>query len=179
MAAVGELARRHGLKVHLDGARIFNAAVALGVDVSQLAADCDSVSFCLSKGLAAPVGSVIVGSTDFVKEARRARKVLGGGMRQAGVIAAAGIVALTEMVDRLAEDHLHARRLAEGIAELPGISIDPAKVQTNIVIFELDHPALATCAVGSPAGRTRRVAVRNRRQAFARRDQLPHHGRRC
>ena len=138
-----ELARRRGLRVHLDGARIFNAAVALGVDVSQIAADCNSVSFCLSKGLAAPVGSVIVGSSDFVKEARRARKVLGGGMRQAGVIAAAGIVALTEMVDRLAEDHLHARRLAEGIAELPGITIDPAKVQTNIVIFELDHPTLA------------------------------------
>lgn len=143
MAAVGDLARRHGLRLHLDGARVFNAAAALGVDVRRLVADCDSVSFCLSKGLAAPVGSVIVGSAAFVKEARRARKVLGGGMRQSGVIAAAGIVALTEMVDRLAEDHAHARQLAEGIAGLPGIGIDPARVQTNIVIFELDHPALS------------------------------------
>jgi threonine aldolase len=143
MAAVGELARRRGLKVHLDGARLFNAATALGVDVKELAADCDSVSFCLSKGLGAPVGSVVVGSAAFIHEARRARKVVGGGMRQAGVIAAAGIVVLIEMVDRLAEDHAHARRLADGIAGLPGIGIDPARVQTNIVIFELDHPALS------------------------------------
>ncbi len=142
MQAVGELARRRGLKVHLDGARIFNAAVALDVDVKELVADCDSVSFCLSKGLAAPVGSVVVSTADFIREARRARKVLGGGMRQAGVIAAAGIVALTEMVDRLAEDHANARRLAEGIAALPGIVLDPATVQTNIVIFELHHPEL-------------------------------------
>lgn len=143
MQAVGELARRRGLKVHLDGARIFNAAVALGVDVKELVADCDSVSFCLSKGLAAPVGSVVVSTADFVREARRARKVLGGGMRQSGVIAAAGIVALTEMVDRLAEDHANARRLAEGIADLPGIVLDPTTVQTNIVIFELEHPQLS------------------------------------
>lgn len=142
MRAVGKLARQHGLKYHLDGARVFNAAVALGVDVKEIVADCDSVSFCLSKGLGAPVGSVVVGTEDFIAEARRSRKVVGGGMRQAGVIAAAGIVALTEMVDRLAEDHANARRLAEGIADLPGIRLDPATVQTNIVIFELDRPDL-------------------------------------
>jgi threonine aldolase len=142
MQAVGQLARRRGLKVHLDGARLFNAAVALGVDVQELAADCDSVTFCLSKGLAAPVGSVVVGSRDFIREARRARKILGGAMRQSGVIAAAGIVALTEMVDRLAEDHANARRLAEGIAALPGIALNPAALYTNIVIFELEHPRL-------------------------------------
>ena len=143
MDAVSDLARRRGLALHLDGARVFNAAVALGVDVQALVAGCDSVSFCLSKGLGAPVGSVVVGSAAFVHEARRARKVVGGGMRQAGVIAAAGIVALTEMVDRLTEDHANARRLAEGIAGLPGIVLDPATVQTNIVIFELERSDLS------------------------------------
>jgi threonine aldolase len=142
MAAAGALAHRHGLRLHLDGARLFNAAVALGVDVRELTADCDSVSFCLSKGLGAPVGSVVVGPAGFIREARRARKVLGGGMRQAGVIAAAGIVALNEMVERLAEDHANARRLAAGIAGLPGIGVDPGSIQTNIIIFELDHPRL-------------------------------------
>lgn len=139
MEAACALAHRRGLAVHLDGARVFNAAVALGVDVQQIVAGCDSVSFCLSKGLGAPVGSVIVSSQAFIREARRARKVLGGAMRQSGVIAAAGIVALTEMVDRLADDHAHARRLAEGIAGLPGITLDPAAVQTNIVIFSLER----------------------------------------
>ncbi len=143
MDAVSALASRRGLRLHLDGARVFNAAVALGVDVQALVRGCDSVSFCLSKGLGAPVGSVVVGSADFIHEARRARKLLGGGMRQAGVIAAAGIVALTEMVDRLAEDHANARRLADGIASLPGIVLDPATVQTNIVIFALDRPGLS------------------------------------
>ena len=137
MHAVGELARRHGLAVHLDGARIFNAAVALRVDVKALVADADSVTFCLSKGLGAPIGSLVCGTAEFIAKARRARKVVGGGWRQAGVIAAAGIVALTQMVDRLAEDHANARRLAEGLAALPGIVLDPARVQTNIVIFEL------------------------------------------
>lgn len=137
MEAASALAHRRGLAVHLDGARVFNAAVALGVDVQTLVAGCDSVSFCLSKGLGAPVGSVIVSSTAFIHEARRARKVLGGAMRQAGVIAAAGIVALTEMVERLADDHANARRLAEGIASLPGITLHPSAVQTNIVIFAL------------------------------------------
>jgi len=137
MQAVGQLARRHGLAVHLDGARIFNAAVALGVDVRALAADADSVTFCLSKALAAPVGSLVCGSGEFIAETRRARKVVGGGWRQAGVIAAAGIVALEQMVDRLAEDHANAKRLAEGLATLPGIVLDPTRVQTDIVIFEL------------------------------------------
>lgn len=141
--AAGEVARRHGLLLHMDGARLFNAAVALDMDARELVVDCDSVSFCLSKGLGAPVGSIVVGSDKFIHEARRARKVLGGGMRQAGVIAAAGIVALNEMVDRLAEDHANARRLAVALAMLPGIRLDPLSVQTNIVIFELDHPRLS------------------------------------
>jgi len=137
--SVAALAKEHGLSVHLDGARIFNAAVALGVDVKELTANVDSLSFCLSKGLSAPVGSVVCGSSEFIAEARRARKVLGGGMRQAGVIAAAGIKALEEMVDRLAKDHENARRLAEGIARISGLSIELAKVQTNIIYFELDE----------------------------------------
>ncbi|MFH1884141.1 MAG: low-specificity L-threonine aldolase [Planctomycetota bacterium] len=137
--SVAALAKEHGLSVHLDGARIFNAAVALGIDVKELTANVDSLSFCLSKGLSAPVGSVVCGSSEFIAEARRARKVLGGGMRQAGVIAAAGITALEEMVDRLAEDHENARRLAEGVAGIGGLSIEPAKVQTNIIYFELDE----------------------------------------
>ncbi|UCC22213.1 MAG: low-specificity L-threonine aldolase [Planctomycetota bacterium] len=135
--SVAELAKRHGLLVHLDGARIFNAAIALGVDVKELTRGVDSVSFCFSKGLSAPVGSVVCGSEDFIAEARRTRKVLGGGMRQAGIIAAAGIVALEEMVERLAEDHVNARRLAEGIAQIDGLSIDVAAVQTNIIYFDL------------------------------------------
>ncbi len=137
--SVSALAKEHGLSVHLDGARIFNAAVALGVDVKELTANVDSLSFCLSKGLSAPIGSVVCGSSEFIAEARRARKVLGGGMRQAGVIAAAGITALEEMVDRLAEDHENARRLAEGLARIAGLSIELAKVQTNIIYFELDE----------------------------------------
>jgi threonine aldolase len=137
--SVSALAKEHGLSVHLDGARIFNAAIALGIDVKELTANVDSLSFCLSKGLSAPVGSVVCGSSEFIAEARRARKVLGGGMRQAGVIAAAGITALQEMVDRLAEDHENARRLAEGVAGIGGLSIEPAKVQTNIIYFELDE----------------------------------------
>lgn len=137
--SVAALAKEHGLSVHLDGARIFNAAIALGIDVKELTANVDSLIFCLSKGLSAPVGSVVCGSSEFIAEARRARKVLGGGMRQTGVIAAAGITALQEMVDRLAEDHENARRLAEGLAGIGGLSIEPAKVQTNIIYFELDE----------------------------------------
>ena len=142
MHEVAAVAHAHGLRVHVDGARIFNAAVALNVPVSALAAEADSVTFCLSKGLAAPVGAVICGSAAFIAEARRNRKVLGGGMRQAGVLAAAGIVALEEMVDRLAEDHAHARLLAEGMAEIPGLEIDPETVRTDIVIFELTSQKL-------------------------------------
>ncbi|MBP8912595.1 MAG: low-specificity L-threonine aldolase [Phycisphaerae bacterium] len=137
MAAVAALARRHRLNVHLDGARLFNAAVALGVDVKELAAPVDSLSICLSKGLAAPVGSVVCGPQAFIAEARRVRKVLGGGMRQAGVLAAAGIVALETMVDRLQEDHDNAKRLAEGIARIEGLAIDLSKVYTDIVYFDV------------------------------------------
>jgi threonine aldolase len=131
--AVAAAARRHGLPVHCDGARIFNAAVGLGVEAAALAAPVDTVMFCLSKGLSAPVGSMLAGSADLIAAARLERARLGGGMRQAGIIAAAGIVALTEMVDRLAEDHVRARRLAEALADrFPG-SVDPDRVQTNIV----------------------------------------------
>jgi threonine aldolase len=137
MAEVRDLARRRGLKVHLDGARVFNAAAALGVDVWVLTSGMDSVSFCLSKGLCAPVGSLVCGPKDFVAQARRVRKMLGGGMRQCGVLAAAGIVALEQMVDRLPEDHAHARRLAQGMAQVPGLSVDPATVETNLVFFEV------------------------------------------
>lgn len=137
------LAGRYGLLVHLDGARIFNAAVALGVDVKELTRNVDSLIFCLSKGLSAPVGSVVCGSGRFIAEARRTRKVLGGAMRQSGIIAAAGIIALEQMVQRLAEDHSNARRLAEGIARIPGLSIDPSKVQTNIIYFDLVNDRLA------------------------------------
>jgi len=143
-SAVCELAHAHGLKVHLDGARIFNAAIALGVDVKELVRDVDSVQFCLSKGLSCPVGSLVCGSAEFIRRARRNRKVLGGGTRQAGVLAAAGIVALETMVDRMAEDHQNARRLAEGIAAVPGLKVDLKRVQTNIVIFSLDDGARIT-----------------------------------
>jgi threonine aldolase len=137
MRSIGKLAREHGLLLHLDGARIFNAAIALGVDVKALVADADSLTFCLSKGLAAPVGSVVCGSKPFIAEARRARKVVGGAMRQVGVIAAAGIVALEQMVDRLAEDHANARALAAGLADLPGISVEDVPVRTDIVYFNV------------------------------------------
>jgi threonine aldolase len=136
---VAALGRRYGLKIHLDGARIFNAVVALGIDVKKFTSHVDSLSFCLSKGLSAPVGSMVCGSRGFISEARRTRKVLGGGMRQAGIIAAAGEIALKEMVDRLAEDHSHARRLAEGMVQIPGLSIDVERVKTNIIYFDL-HP---------------------------------------
>ena len=134
------IAAENGLRVHVDGARIFNAATALNVSPAELAAPADSISFCLSKGLSAPVGSVVCGSTEFIARARRMRKVLGGGMRQSGVIAAAGIVALEQMVERLFEDHENARRLAEGLTEMHVISPeDLARIQTNIVYMDLPH----------------------------------------
>jgi threonine aldolase len=142
-AEVAAIARRHDLPVHLDGARLFNAAVARGRPVTDWTRHVSSVQLCLSKGLAAPVGSLICGSTEFVGRARRMRKILGGGMRQAGVIAAPGIVALTTMVDRLAEDHANARILAEGVATLPGVTLDLAAVQTNIVVFKMPTVAAA------------------------------------
>jgi threonine aldolase len=139
---VANLARAHNIKLHIDGARIFNAAVAQGVDVQELVEDADSVSFCMSKGLGAPVGSVICGSKDYIEEARGNRKGLGGGMRQAGIIAAAGIVALETMVDRLQEDHTNARLLAEGIADLPDVILDPESIKTNIIYFDLEDSAM-------------------------------------
>jgi len=135
--AVG-VARAHGMAVHIDGARIFNAAVALGVPAAELASVADSVTFCLSKGLSCPVGSVVVGSAGFIARARRVRKMAGGGMRQAGILAAAGLVALDSMVDRLADDHANAKRLAHGLAGLPGLSVAEAEIHTNIVYAELD-----------------------------------------
>jgi threonine aldolase len=137
---VCNLAHRRGLKVHLDGARIFNAAVALGVPAHALAQNADSVALCLSKGLSAPVGSLLCGRREFVERARKFRKMLGGGMRQAGVIAAAGIVALETMVDRLAEDHANARRLAQGLAGIRGIALAQEDIPTNIVMFRVSPP---------------------------------------
>ncbi len=136
-ASVKAIAAEHGLAVHLDGARLFNTAVALNIPASDITQHVDSVSFCLSKGLCAPVGSVLCGSADFIHRARRLRKQLGGGMRQAGILAAAGIVALQEMIERLADDHAHAQQLAQGLSQLPGIRINPAQVKTNIVFFDL------------------------------------------
>jgi threonine aldolase len=136
-AQVAELAAEYGLKVHVDGSRIFNTAAALKWKVKELAAPADSVTFCLSKGLCAPVGSVLVGSADFIRRARRARKALGGGMRQAGVLAAAGLVALRDIAPRMHEDHATARQLAEGLAKLPGIEIDVERVRINMVFFRL------------------------------------------
>ena len=136
--AVADVAHAHGAAVHLDGARIFNAAVCLEAPVRELVEDVDDVSFCLSKGLSAPVGSILCGSQEFIDGARKWRKMVGGGMRQVGVLAAAGIVALETMIDRLAEDHAHARQLALRLAEIPGINVDPQRCQTNIVFVEVD-----------------------------------------
>ena len=137
LAALTRTARERDLKVHVDGARIFNAAVALGVRPSELAQNADTLTFCLSKGLSAPVGSVLVGPASVIGEARRYRKMVGGGMRQAGVLAAAGLIALRDGVARLADDHRRARKLAEGLARIPGVQIDLATVQTNIVRFDV------------------------------------------
>ncbi len=135
--AISTLAHTHGVHIHMDGARVFNAATALGVPVSTLAGSVDSLMFCLSKGLSAPVGSMLVGNKEFIRRAHRTRKLLGGGMRQAGVLAAAGIVALEQMVDRLVEDHENCKLLAQGLADFPQIEIDPERVVTNILYFTL------------------------------------------
>ncbi|MFE2422760.1 GntG family PLP-dependent aldolase [Streptomyces hokutonensis] len=140
LAEVRALAQARGVAVHLDGARLFNAALVLGVPVHVIAGYADSVQFCLSKGLSAPVGSMVAGSSEFVRSVRRIRKMLGGGMRQAGVLAAAGLVALREMTLRLGDDHATARRLAEGLAALPGVVVEP--VETNMVFFRVDAPGL-------------------------------------
>ena len=139
MKSVADVAHMNGVPVHVDGARIFNAAVALEAPVSELVKDVDSVTFCLSKGLSCPIGSIIVGSEDYILEARRWRKMVGGSMRQVGVIAAAGLVALDNMVERLAEDHSNARKLAHGLAEIPGISIEPDSLPTNLVFFDVER----------------------------------------
>lgn len=142
--AAADLARANGLAVHLDGARFFNAVIASGSDARTLAAPFDSVSICLSKGLGAPVGSVLLGARDFIRDARRWRKMVGGGMRQAGVLAAAGLYALDHHVERLAEDHAHARLLAEGLRDLPGVSVEP--VQTNMVFLNIADDRAAAFA---------------------------------
>jgi len=138
-ASACDLAHRHGLLVHLDGARIFNAAVALGVTAADLARPVDSVCFCLSKSLSAPIGSVLCGTADFIARARKTRKMLGGGMRQAGIIAAAGLVALDTMLERLPLDHANAKRLAAGLESIPGLTCSAEKTVSNIVMFGLPH----------------------------------------
>ena len=144
MKDIFDLAKREGISVHLDGARIFNAATALGVKAKEIACYADSVMFCLSKGLAAPAGSMLAGEASWIERARRNRKVLGGGLRQAGVLAAAGIVALTTMVERLQEDHENAKALALGLAGIPGLQVDTTHVETNIVSFGVnDAPGWA------------------------------------
>jgi threonine aldolase len=143
LQAVSTIAKAHGLKLYMDGARIFNAAVALKVNVQELTRHVDNLMFCLSKGLSCPVGSLVVGTCEFIDRARKVRKVLGGGMRQAGIIAAPGIVALEKMIDRLKEDHVNARRLAEGIAKITGIAVDMERVQTNMVLFDISGLGVA------------------------------------
>ncbi len=143
---VANLVRPRGLKLHVDGARIFNAAAALGVPATELTAPADSVTFCLSKALCAPVGSVLCGSAEFILKARRIRKQLGGGMRQAGVLAAAGMVALETMVERLGEDHLRARRLAEGLRQIAGLELDPPLPQSNMVFANLTADVVLNAA---------------------------------
>jgi threonine aldolase len=149
MAAVEDVAHANGMPVHLDGARVFNAAIALGADVREITQHVDSLTFCLSKGLSAPVGSMVCGSREFIAKAHRARKVLGSGMRQAGIIAAAGIVALESMVDRLADDHANASRLALGLHEIPGVKIDLERVQTNMVYVDFEGTGVAGDALES------------------------------
>lgn len=158
--SVGDLAQKYNIKLHIDGARLFNAAIAQGVSAAELAAPADSVSICLSKGLCAPVGSVLCGSFDFIQSARRIRKQLGGGMRQAGILAAAGIVALETMVDRLAEDHQRARLLAQGLNSIDGLILNPGTPQTNMIFcrlsdripFDAKETAVRLAAKGIKAG---------------------------
>ncbi|MDO7788061.1 low-specificity L-threonine aldolase [Desulforamulus aquiferis] len=140
------ICHRQDLKVHLDGARIFNAAISLNINVKELTCCCDSVMFCLSKGLSAPVGSLLAGTSEFIDAARKYRKILGGGMRQAGVLAAAGLIAL-QSVDRLKEDHANALRLATGLSSIPGISIDLQRVQTNIIVVKVEGKISASVLV--------------------------------
>jgi threonine aldolase len=147
--AVADVVKPRGIKMHLDGARVFNAAIALKTDVKKITKEFDSVMFCLSKGLSSPVGSMVCGSEEFIERARKVRKMLGGGMRQVGILAACGIVSLEKMVDRLEDDHKNARKLAEGLAALPGISIDLDTVQTNIIIFNVSALGGSSTFIGA------------------------------
>lgn len=140
LAEVYEFAKARRVPVHMDGARLFNAAVALGVSAAEIAAFADSIQICLSKGLSAPIGSLVIGTAEFIASVHRIRKMLGGGMRQAGIVAAAGIVALEQMVERLGQDHVHARRLAEGLARLPGVEVTMPAIATNMVFFRVTNP---------------------------------------
>ena len=158
LEAILDVARRHRLPVHFDGARVFNAAAALGVSVASLAAGFDSLNFCLSKGLGAPVGSLLCGPRDFITEARRVRKRFGGGMRQVGILAAAGLIALRKGPARLPEDHENAAHLARALAGMKGIDLDPATVRTNIVIFRLT-PELCGGSSATFLGRIREIGV--------------------
>ena len=139
MSQVGNLAQKYNLKIHIDGARIFNAAIALKLDVKDLLCEADSVMFCLSKGLSAPVGSIVCGSKNFIHKTRKWRKMVGGGMRQSGHLAAAGIIALNDLTDRLKEDHSNAQKLAQGLASLKRIVLKPELIKTNIIFFSLEH----------------------------------------
>jgi threonine aldolase len=141
--AINEVAQQHNIKFYMDGARIFNAAVALKIDVKEITRHVDNLMFCLSKSLSCPIGSLLVGTNNFIEKARKIRKLLGGGMRQAGIIAAPGIIALEEMIDRLKDDHKNARRLAEGISKIEGIQINLNRVQTNIVCFDVGNLELS------------------------------------
>ena len=170
MRGVQEVGRRHSIPVHMDGARLFNAAVALGVEAREIAACVDSVQFCLSKGLCAPIGSVLCGEAGFVARARKYRKMLGGGMRQTGVLAAAGIIALEEMTGRLAEDHANAKLLAGLLNDLDGVSVDLDAVQINMIFATFDWPDLGElkawmaergAIVGEPDGKVVRFLTNN------------------
>ncbi len=153
IADVAGVAHAAGVPVHLDGARIFNAAVALGVPAAEIAAPVDSITFCLSKGLGAPVGSLLCGCSDYIAQARRYRKMLGGAMRQSGILAAAGLVALEQNVNRLAEDHANASLLAEGLSRIPGVEVDPGRVETNIVFFDVAGTGVPAQAIVERASR--------------------------
>ena len=153
--------------MHLDGARLFNASVALGMEASELTKPFDSVTFCLSKGLSCPVGSVLCGSEEFIYKARRIRKALGGSMRQAGIIAAAGIVALDTMIERMAEDHANARAIAEGLAEIPGLHLDLERVQTNMIMVDVEKEFPNGGVTHRPRGEGRAGTGQGRRQPAA------------
>jgi len=174
MAEVRRLAAARGLPVHLDGARIFNAALALETTARQIASSADSVSFCLSKGLACPIGSLLCGSRRFIDQARRVRKVLGGGMRQAGIVAAAGLVALDTMIDRITEDHLNARALAQGLALIAGIGVKPEPRRTNMVFFELEDGGAEAARGFAAALKERAVLIGSRGPASFR--AVTHYG---